>query len=157
MDQNWKEVLQGIETGEAALKIFEKGYHCSEAIARALGVKYIPESDLNDTFYRVTGIYQGGVAGTKQSECGVLTAGMMVIAALYGRSSMDEDESRAVELSQKYWDMFKEEFETSNCTVLREGPAGPEAATRCGTIVVRGARMLADLLDAEGNGSNGRG
>lgn len=146
MTHNWKERIEGLETGEAARVVFDMGYHCSEAVVRAAGLAYLPESDLNDTYFRITGIYQGGVAGTHLSECGVLTGALMVIAARFGRRNLEEDEGLAVELSQRYWKMFKQRFSTSNCTLLREGPPGHEDLT-CTEIVVEGTRMLAALLD----------
>ncbi len=151
MAQDWKKSIEGLEIGEAARVVYEQGYHCSEAVVRAAGLRYLPESDLNDTFFRVTGIYQGGVAGTKRSECGVLTGAMMVIAARFGRRDLDEDETPAVDLSRRYWDMFIREFSTSNCTLLREGPPGHEDLT-CAEIVVRGTRLLAQLLDESASG-----
>ena len=90
--------------------------------------------------------FRGGMASTMSSHCGALTAGILVIGALYGRLEPDGDPKLAPAIARRYWQTFLDEFGTSHCTTLRQGEPGPEAPTRCGGIIVHSSRMLLQLL-----------
>jgi uroporphyrinogen decarboxylase len=89
----------------------------------------------------------GGLADEETGRCGALLAGMMIIGALYGRTDLDHDDALANLLARRYWDMFMETFGTDHCGTLKTGDPGPEYPSVCGTIMVRAASILTELLE----------
>ena len=114
---------------------------------RAVGAYVLDPSQLTDTALKMAMPLRGGMAGTMSSHCGALTAGILIIGALYGRLEPDGDEELAPAIARRYWQTFLDEFGTSHCTTLREEEPGNEAPTRCGCIMVRSARLLLGVLD----------
>ena len=112
-----------------------------------MGAHVLSKTELSDTVLKMAMPFRGGMAGTMNSHCGGLTTGILLIGALYGRLEPDGDEKLAPAIARRYWQMFLDEFGTSHCTTLREAQPGPEAPTRCGTIMVRSVRMLLKLLE----------
>ena len=94
--------------------------------------------------------FSGGWGNTHQELCGALSGGVMVIGALFGRSSLDEDDEPAIDLAVRYRERFLEAFGMTQCCELREkvvnAPGGLET---CGALVERAARILMDVLDEE--------
>jgi uroporphyrinogen decarboxylase len=135
------------EVQDLAWRIHAQGYHCSETVMRAVGSYVLDESDLNDTLLKMVSTLHGGLADTKNGPCGALVAGIMIIGALYGRFDIAEDCDRACAIAQRWCRAFKREFGTEHCGTLKQGDPGPEYPTVCGTIMVRAARMLAELLN----------
>ncbi len=48
----------------------------------------------------------GGVGGTHQELCGALSAGVLLIGALYGRLTPDEDDGPCYDLASRYRERF---------------------------------------------------
>lgn len=115
---------------------------------RAVGVYALGESALTDTILRMMTTIHGGLADTKQGHCGALLAGLLIIGALFGRVQADGDDAQAKTVARQYWQRFIEEFGSDHCGTLRStGKVGPEYPSVCGTIMVRAAGILVDLLE----------
>lgn len=136
------------EAGEKALAFKDSGFHCSESLIRAVWPYVIPDRELNDDVLRVIMPFRGGMAGTTSSHCGGLSVGIALAGAIYGRVDTDGDCKLAPSVARMYWRLFLEEFNTSNCTLLRREKPGPEAPTVCGCIIVRSARLMVAYYDA---------
>jgi C_GCAxxG_C_C family probable redox protein len=74
---------------------------------------------------RMTTGFAGGVGGSKQEMCGALSAGVMIIGALHGRSSLAEDSDPARQLATHYRELFAAEFGTTRCSPLYEQVNAP--------------------------------
>lgn len=123
---------------------------------RAVGAYALGDSTLTDTILRMMTSIHGGLADTKQGQCGALLAGLLIIGALFGRVRVDEDEAQAQAIARRYWQKFIDEFGSDHCATLRNiGQVGPEYPSVCGTIMVRTAGMLVDLLEESGPRLNG--
>jgi C_GCAxxG_C_C family probable redox protein len=96
---------------------------------------------------RMTSGLAGGVGGTREEMCGALSAGVMVIGGLYGRSSSDEDDELAYSLAERYRERFVQEWGTTQCAPLREAVESPDGLGSCAALVERAAMMLLTLLD----------
>ena len=102
--------------------------------------------DLGIRSVRMTTGFAGGVGETEQEMCGALSGGIMVIGGLHGRNSLEEDDSRALELATRYREHFAEEFGLTQCAPLREWVHGSGGPGSCSVVVERAARILLGLL-----------
>ncbi len=136
------------EVAEKTNQLHLEGYHCSETILRGVWPFIMPEKVLTDEIIKMIMPLRGGMAASMSSHCGGLTVGILMIGARYGRVDLQGDGKLATSIARKYWQHFLNEFETSQCTLLRSGDPGPEADTRCGCIMVRSAVLITSLMDA---------
>lgn len=92
--------------------------------------------------------FSGGFGNTREELCGALSGGVMIIGALYGRTSKDEDDQPAIDLVVRFRERFLEAFGYTQCSALREEiidtPGGYDS---CGELVERAARILLELLE----------
>ena len=58
--------------------------------------------DLDSLIVKMTNGFAGGVGGSRQEMCGALSTGVMIIGALHGRSSLEEDDLPAQRLAARY-------------------------------------------------------
>ncbi len=136
------------QVGERARDLHLEGYHCSETILRAVWPFVLPEEPLTKEIMKMVMPFRGGMGASMSSHCGGLTVGIMLIGAVFGRDDLEGDGRLAPAISRKYWQLFLDEFKTSQCTLLKQGEAGPEAPTRCGCIMVRSSILITSLIDA---------
>jgi C_GCAxxG_C_C family probable redox protein len=92
---------------------------------------------------KMTTGFAGGIGGTRQDLCGALSAGIMVIGALYGRSQADVDDRRCQALAARYRAQFVQTFDTTCCQELRQ------IHRPCSHLVERAARLLLEMLEEE--------
>ncbi len=136
------------EVAKRANQLHAEGYHCSETILRAVWPFVMPETSLSDEIIKMIMPLRGGMAATMSSHCGGLTVAVLMIGARFGRVDLQGDGKLAPSIARKYWQIFLDEFETSQCTLLRSGEPGPEAESRCGCIIVRSSVLITSLIDA---------
>ena len=102
--------------------------------------------DLDPRFVRMATGFAGGVGESKQEMCGALSAGVMIIGALYGRSSLGEDDLPALDLAARYRECFAAELGTTHCGTLYDQVHAPVGPGSCSSVVERAARILLELL-----------
>jgi len=113
----------------------------------AVGRHYLGE--LTDREIQMTSGFAGGIGGSYLNNCGVFSAGVMIIGGLYGRTSADQDDQICQDLACQFQEKFQERFETINCGKLREDKYGSGGAEPCSILVERAARVLINLLEAQ--------
>ena len=134
--------------GKKVTEIHDQGYHCSESLIRTLWPIVFPEQELTTNIIKISMPFRGGMASTMSSHCGGLTIGIMMIGAVYGREDIESGDARlAPAIARRYWQIFLDDFGTTNCTLLRSGKPGPEASTRCGCIMIRSVQLLLRLFN----------
>ena len=106
--------------------------------------------DLDPRIVRMATAFAGGVGGSKQEMCGALSAGVMIIGALHGRNSLEEDDEPAQQLTTRYRERFAAELGTTRCGPLYEQVHAPGGAGSCSFVVERAARILLELLAEKG-------
>lgn len=104
---------------------------------------------LDPRIVRMTTGFAGGVGGSKQEMCGALSAGVMIIGALHGRNSLEEDDETARQLATHYREYFAVDLGTTHCGTLYEQVHAPDGAGSCSVVVERAARILLELLAEE--------
>jgi C_GCAxxG_C_C family probable redox protein len=111
----------------------------------AVGEHYM--NPLPDVLVRASDTFGGGVGGSRKELCGALAGGVMLLGALWGRVSAQEDDTRVYELTKRFREQFLEEFGETICEPLRD--MQPEAEKRCGDVVDRTVRILVALIEEE--------
>jgi C_GCAxxG_C_C family probable redox protein len=103
--------------------------------------------DLQTQSLRMATGFSGGLGDTREELCGALSGGVMVIGALHGRTTRDEDDQPAVQLAARYRARFLEAFGYTQCRGLRENVVKRTGGLgTCGSLVERAALILLDLL-----------
>jgi C_GCAxxG_C_C family probable redox protein len=110
--------------------------------------------DLEPQSIRMASALAGGVGRTHQEMCGALGGGVLVIGALFGRASLDQDDQVALDLAALYRARFLAAFGHTQCARLRESVVdAPGGLGSCAVLVERAASLLLELLqehDARG-------
>ena len=91
--------------------------------------------------------FSGGLGGTHQEACGALTGGVLVIGAMLGRITLDEDDRAAMNLSALFRSRFLSQFGETQCAALRERVLASEELGSCGALVEESTRLLLTLFD----------
>jgi C_GCAxxG_C_C family probable redox protein len=102
--------------------------------------------DLDPRFVRMATGFAGGVGETKQEMCGAFSAGVMIIGALYGRNSLEEDDLLAQQMATRYRERFAAELGTTHCGTLYDQVHAPGGPGSCSSVVERAAPILLELL-----------
>ena len=137
MPSNRQEIL------DYARKVYNRGHHCSEAVAITIGDYYMAKTP--EIIVRASCPFGGGVGGCRQELCGVVGGGTLILGALMGRLSPDEDDDDLYEMVCRFRDGFIEAYGTTQCEPVRDSM--PEMDKRCLPVVVKGVEILLDLLD----------
>jgi C_GCAxxG_C_C family probable redox protein len=98
--------------------------------------------------HMTTGL-SGGIGVTYRDLCGALTAGIMIIGALYGRSSLNKSDARCQALATTYRDRFAAELGSVICHELRAEKYGCLGREPCSVLVERAAHFLLEVLDGK--------
>ena len=94
---------------------------------------------------RASNPFGGGIGGTKEELCGVLSGGTLILGALRGRVSAQENDDALYTLVQKWRARFLQQQEATQCKVIFG--RFPEVKKRCAPVVEEGTRLLVQLLE----------
>lgn len=138
------------EAGQKAFEYHKSGFHCAEAVLKAIVEVYGNGSGRN--ILKIATGFGGGIGRTKQEICGAITGGVMAIGFLSGRSEPGDDWTEASKMAAKLKQRFVQEHGTTNCGALLATFGPQENMMRCKQLSGEVAGMLADILDKQGNG-----
>lgn len=131
-----------------AATLLKEGYHCSEAVVLAVGPQVV--RDWHPACARMATGFAGGMGGTRQEVCGALAGSVMVIGALFGRTTL-EDDALAQRLTARVHARFVETFGISQCAALRAEVVEPEGGLgSCAVVVERTTMALLNVLAEAG-------
>jgi C_GCAxxG_C_C family probable redox protein len=102
--------------------------------------------NLDPRILRMATGFAGGVGETMQEMCGALSAGVMIIGALYGRNSLEEDDPPTQRLVNCCRERFAAELGATRCGPLYERAHASGGPGSCSVVVERAARILLGLL-----------
>jgi C_GCAxxG_C_C family probable redox protein len=102
--------------------------------------------NVDDQTLKMTTGFAGGIGATHQELCGALSAGILIIGALYGRTQPNEDDSLCQILAANYRNRFNQELGSINCGELRAERFGSGGQEPCSVLVERAAQLLLDIL-----------
>jgi C_GCAxxG_C_C family probable redox protein len=111
----------------------------------AVGGHFI--EDLSERMICMATGLSGGIGVTFRDLCGALTAGVMVIGALHGRSNLSTGDTHCQEMAATYRTRFAEAFGSVYCHELRATKYGSQGQEPCSVLVERAARILMVVLE----------
>jgi len=124
-------------------RLFALRYHCSESIVIAVGEFYLePYPEL---LTRVSDPFGGGLGGCRDELCGLLSGATLILGALFGRTSYQEDDKWLYAYVCAYRDEFIATNGTAVCRPLRDHYA--EGGGRCGPLVASATDQLVRLIE----------
>ena len=110
---------------DEALKYFEQKYHCSQAVFAAFSDEYGLSKELA---LKIAGCFGSGMR--KGEVCGACTGALMVLGLKYGKSQMDDEESKLK--SDKVCGMLLDEFKKENGSYICNELLGCDISTQKG-------------------------
>jgi C_GCAxxG_C_C family probable redox protein len=146
-------MIAGGNPSQKAGELVESGHHCAEAALQAVGEYFL--GPLTDREKRLATGFSGGIGGTELDNCGVFSVGVLIISALYGRSSPEEDDEECQMLVKRFRDRFIVELGTINCGKLRSSGYGSAADDPCSVLVERATRLLVEEIQEFQAGTGG--
>ena len=97
-----------------AQQLLAQGYHCSEAVLKAvcqeLGIE-------NELIPRIAGALGGGMAGTGE-VCGAVSSALMCISIKHGREEPSQSDDEAYVLARRFLRRFRNEMGSIRCREL---------------------------------------
>ena len=109
----------------------------------AVGEHYM--DSVPDSLKRASGALAGGAGCSYEELCGILSGGMMVLGALWGRDAPTENDDRLQELCRRYRYRFIKAFGTTRCGIIRGRQ--PEGQKRCRPIMREGVRIILEVME----------
>lgn len=98
---------------------------------------------------RMTTGLAGGLGGSHEELCGALSAGVLLVGALHGRTRPDEADEPCYGLAAGLRTRFIEEWGTTRCADLRALGYGSEGTIPCAVLVKKAAAILLEVLDGK--------
>lgn len=89
--------------------------------------------------------FGGGVAGTKEELCGILSGAALILGAQRGRLSPDEQDEPLRQLLRTYRERFAARFGGTQCKPILD--SFPDTPRRCDPAVREGTAMLMEMLE----------
>ena len=102
--------------------------------------------EVDDQALRMTTALGGGVGLTLQELCGALSSGVLIIGALHGRTTSDEDDSNCARIASLYRLKFLDEFGSTRCETIRSQGFGSGGKWPCSELVERAAGILLQTI-----------
>ncbi len=132
------------KAGELAREYKNNGFHCSEAVVRAvpkaLGID-IPA----DVVRSACGFFGGG--GGTGGRCGVVESGIIVISFLYGRMHASQSTDKVKSVVRTMLRSFKDEFETYECKLIKAAAVAQHGpGFGCEDVYAHGAEIITRVL-----------
>jgi C_GCAxxG_C_C family probable redox protein len=103
-------------------------------------------NDVSDQILRMSSGLGGGIGGTEQELCGAFSSGVLLIGALHGRTTPEEDDSYCAQLIVDYREHFIKKFKTTQCQVIRDQGYGAGGQWSCSDLVEWAATILMETL-----------
>jgi C_GCAxxG_C_C family probable redox protein len=103
----------------------------------------------NPEWIKAASAFQGGIGKCKQDVCGALSGGVVAIGMLKGRTTPEQDNTKAAALANQYRERFIHRFGSTNCAVLLKTVVDPNPEYTCKHLTRDAAGLLAELLEEE--------
>ena len=149
-----------MDHGEKAVKFFESGYNCAQAVAAAFAdVTGLEEK----ASARMVSAFGGGM-GRMREVCGAVSGMLFVLSDLYGYDEAGDQEAQKLLYSrvQALAGRFREENGSIICReILKNPPSDPVPTPRnaefyskrpCARMVYSAAKALEDFIRENPNG-----
>lgn len=139
----------GESAAEVAASRFDGGYNCAQSVL--LGLKETRGVKVAEDLVNACAVMTGGL-GRSGCVCGALTGASIAIGLVEGDRGVIGKRRRAIARTAEFHDIFKKEFGSTCCRVLRKGVdyGDPKLKERCRSITSRTAQLLDDFLFESG-------
>lgn len=138
-------MLRGEELKVLAGNNFRSGYNCAEAVLRAFRDEL--ELPLTDEQLKIASGFGGGL-GHAGCVCGALSASIMVLGLLNGRTSAEQSRQPIYTAAHEFHRRFAEQFGATCCRSLNRNPFGTKDHLRtCLNITSVTADLLAEFVN----------
>ena len=137
------------QASEKAFNYFKSGFHCAEAISRAIVELHGNEADGREVQRFASG-FQGGIGATHEDICGTLAGGIVAIGCLRGRREAGQDNQEIKDLTTEFRRRFIAEFGSSNCQVILDSLSERGRGFDCKKLTAVAAGLLVEVLAEKG-------
>lgn len=138
---NEKDAVAGI-----AAEFFGNGYHCAEAVTKAVLESMDKDSGLAVSHATAFG---GGFGESFSEACGVVSGSLVAIGHIYGKRKQGDSWKQAARIGSLATERFRALHGTTNCAHLRDRFGEEEQMELCRELVRQGARNLITLIEEE--------
>lgn len=128
-----------------AQEAYRAKFYCSEAVVLAMGEHYL--SPLPEILLRASNPFGGGVAGCRQELCGALGGGILILGALWGRTSSTENDEHLKGLICRLREGFIARYGSTTCQPIRD--VARDEVIGCLPVVEEAVRILVPLIEEE--------
>jgi len=127
---------------ELARSTYFKGYNCAEAIVTLFSWKY--SLNINQRMATAMG---GGIGGSK-SLCGALNGAILVLGALFGRETPEENSTEVYKMAKTFYERFEKKINTAICRDITSGVEWKSAGHKelCSSIIGEAAIILDEII-----------
>jgi C_GCAxxG_C_C family probable redox protein len=132
------------EVENRTLQYFESGFHCAEAISKALTEPFMNDGDSYNP-KAATG-FGGGIGGSHLDTCGALTGGVIALGWALGRTNPGGDKTKVFKLASEFRKQFVEKFGSAHCQTLLDKFGKQKDANKCKKLTADAAGILWNLL-----------
>lgn len=101
--------------------------------------------EVPETLIRAACPFGGGLGGSKEELCGVLSGGTLILGAMRGRLSPKEKDDALYALIRRFRERFIAQVGASQCKAIYNNL--PEMHKRCVPVVECGTRILLELME----------
>lgn len=121
---------------ERAVSCFKEGFSCSQAVLSTYGNQFGLNHELA---LKVSGAFGGGM-GRMGETCGAVTGAIMVIGLKYGKTRVDDEQTKekAYSLVQEFVDKFK----SRNGSIICRELLGCDISTPEGRKIVKDKQLI---------------
>ncbi len=111
----------------------------------AVGEHYL--APLPEVLLRVSNPFGGGVVGCRQELCGALSGSILILGALWGRTSSAEKDDRLKALISRLREGFVARYGSTLCQPIRD--VARDEVIGCLPVVEAAVEMLVPLIEEE--------
>lgn len=137
------------QASKRAFDYFNSGFHCAEAISKAIVELHGGEADGREV-QRFAAGFQGGIGGTHEDICGALAGSIVAIGCLRGRREAGQNNQEVKELATEFRRRFVAEFGSSNCQMILDGLGERGDGFDCKKLTAVAAGLLSEVLTERG-------
>jgi C_GCAxxG_C_C family probable redox protein len=133
---------------EQAFNYHNGGYHCAEAISRAIMEAYCDEQ--LSGIPRAATAFGGGVGKTHQDMCGALSGALLGLGLVFGRTEPGPpDWAEMAQMSSELRQTFINEVGSTNCAVILKSLGEQTNMLKCKKLSGKTAGMAAEIIERE--------
>lgn len=147
-----KKRIESAKAAQLAGEFFGNGYHCAEAVLRAL-LETMGED--HETVVPYATAFGGGFGETFTEACGAISGSLLAIGHQYGRKQQGDSWKEAGRLGREVVEHFNKLHGTCNCGLLRNRFGEAEQMALCRELVMHTSESVAVLLNQKMEGEDG--